>query len=339
MKPTVVFLAALLLVVMLGWVYWQTPMLQTANKETLRWNNGDVNLEGTLYTPKSATPAPCVVIVHDAGNQVRSGRSGKLFREHAERLSNCGMAVLIYDQRGCGGSGGNWREASLLELADDVVGAVERLKNRADIDPSKIGLLGCGQGGWVVLVAAEKSSEVDFLITLSGSTVSPAEQAHFSVESTMLEKRQSPRDIQAALALDRQLTDVYRNDAGWDSAAQSIRDVEHEVWFEHSGIGLKRRSYWSWKWFRDLPMDLDPLPLLDRLEIPLLAVHGANDRLVPVGGCVESIDRLEQQGKPFTAIVFADTGHSADRELSKTWTPPAAYWHELRQWLSREGIL
>jgi hypothetical protein len=49
------------------------------------------------------------------------------------------MAVLGYDKRGVGGSTGDWKNASLDDLAGDVIAAYENLRTRGDIRSDRIG--------------------------------------------------------------------------------------------------------------------------------------------------------------------------------------------------------
>ena len=53
--------------------------------------------------------------------------------------------------------------------------AVEYLKTRRDIDSGQIGLLGISQAGWIMPLAAVRSRDVAFLISISGAGVTPAE--------------------------------------------------------------------------------------------------------------------------------------------------------------------
>ena len=97
---------------------------QSYDKENLSWENGEVKLEGTLYLPKTDGPHPSAVFVHGSGTLSRFGRSGSMFREHAQRLSAQGLAVLIYDKRGAGQSTGDWKTATFEDLCNDVLGGV-----------------------------------------------------------------------------------------------------------------------------------------------------------------------------------------------------------------------
>lgn len=312
---------------------------QQFTTETVTWRTGEVSLEGTLYLPKSAGPYPCAVFIHGSGTLPRSER---IFREHAERLAPVGLAMLIYDKRGTGKSTGDWRKATFADLASDAIGAAKLLQRDARIDPGRIGLFGASQGGGIALFAASKDVPIAFIVTLSGPTTTPVEQGHFIVEAALRKKGHPDAEILEALALDRQVTEVYRTDTGWDQARSAVEAARSKPWFADAGVGIQPRDSWNWKWYRDLPFDFDPLPLLEGLRIPLLATYGGNDALVPSRAAAATIESLRAKGKDFTSRVFPGVGHILYTETggpSRSWRAPEEYWVMLVDWLRRNSIL
>jgi pimeloyl-ACP methyl ester carboxylesterase len=316
-----------------------TGIGQSYTKEDISWTNGDVKLQGDLYLPRTDGPHPCAVFIHGSGTLSRFGRSGSMFREHAERLSAQGLALLIYDKRGAGRSTGDWKTATLDDLCTDSLGAVDALRKRKDIDQKRIGLFGSSQGGWITLLAAKKDSKLAFVVTLSGPTITPAEQGHYITEASLRKKGHAEEDIQAALKLDRQITEVYRKNLGWEAAKAAIDEAKGEKWFADAALGIQSEDSWNWKWYRDLPFDLDPMPLLRDLTIPLLAVHGENDMLVPSDRSTEMINQLKNEGKNFSTIVIPGVGHGINAGKGRIWEGPDEYWSKLNQWLQQQSII
>ncbi len=289
--------------------------------------------------PKGAGPHPCAVFIHGSGALPRSER---IFREHAERLSRIGLAMLIYDKRGSGKSTGDWRKATFSDLASDALGAVRLLRQDARINPGRIGLFGSSQGGWIALLASSKETPIAFIVTLSGPTITPAEQGHFIVEAALRKKKYPEAEVQEALRLDRQVAEVYRTDTGWEEAGLAVEAARSKPWLADAGVGIQPRESWNWKWYRDLPFDFDPMPLLKALSIPLLAVHGELDALVPARASARAIDSLRASGKDFTSVVFQQVGHVLYTETggpSRSWMAPGAYWTTLEEWLRRKSII
>ena len=83
----------------------------------------------------------------DRDESMRPVTTLKPFALIADALTSAGMAVLRYDDRGVGGSTGDYASATVDELAGDGRAALEYLRGRSDIDASRIGLLGHSEGG------------------------------------------------------------------------------------------------------------------------------------------------------------------------------------------------
>lgn len=113
--------------------------------ERVRFDARDgVSLSG-WYIPSRSGAA--VVLLHGAG----STRSNVL--DHARVLARQGFGVLLYDARGHGRSGGRAMDFG-WQGDDDVAGAVEHLRRRADVDPGRIGAVGMSMGGETAIGAA-----------------------------------------------------------------------------------------------------------------------------------------------------------------------------------------
>ena len=136
-----------------------------------------VQLAGTLNVPLGPGPFPAVVWVHGAGESARLPFGGAPL---VQALVDSGIAVLSYDKRGVGESEGECCPGDYSQfnlLAADVDGAVVALRSRPEIDPSRIGLLGASQAGWVVPLAAVRSSgRVAFTALVDAPAVSTGEE-------------------------------------------------------------------------------------------------------------------------------------------------------------------
>ena len=133
---------------------------------------GDVTLAAALDLPSGDGPHPAVVLVHGSGRTTRHDLRGR-----SQDLQSLGFASLRYDKRGVGQSTGVYipvgaedSEEVFSVLADDALAAVQYLKSRSDIDPTRIGLMGGSQAGWIMPLAASRSSDIVFMVSLSGAT-------------------------------------------------------------------------------------------------------------------------------------------------------------------------
>jgi dienelactone hydrolase len=91
-----------------------------------------------------------------------------------------GVAVLVYDKRGNGQSGGIYPGASptagaIDTLARDAAAATRFLAAQPEIDRTRVGLTGQSQAGWIVPLAASREPSVRFLVLFSGPAVTADE--------------------------------------------------------------------------------------------------------------------------------------------------------------------
>ncbi len=137
-------------------------------------------LAGMLFIPEGEGPFPTAVMIHGSGT---SERNSRVYLGIAEYLQANGIAVLLPDKRGCEKSEGDWIGASIEELATDTLSAVEFIKTEEMFEYSTIGLIGFSQGGWIAPVAAAKSDDVSFVVSVSGNAVTTDEQFYYEAST------------------------------------------------------------------------------------------------------------------------------------------------------------
>ena len=140
-------------------------------EESVDFTRGDAVYSGTLSKPAGEGKFPVVILVSGMGPQNRDwsfGKNYKLAKIFADYLNKNGIAVYRYDDRGFDKSTGvSETLTSFDDLAEDVYSAVSTLRARKDV--GRIGLLGHSLGGILSIMAASKHSDIDYIITLSGS--------------------------------------------------------------------------------------------------------------------------------------------------------------------------
>ena len=145
--------------------------VDNSSEVEVRFARGDAVYSGTLSKPAGAGKFPLVILVSGMGPQDRDwnfGKNYKLAKIIADHLVGNGIAVYRYDDRGVGKSTGvSETLTSFDDLAEDVYSALSELRKRSDI--GKIGLMGHSLGGILSVMAASRHSDIDFIITLSGS--------------------------------------------------------------------------------------------------------------------------------------------------------------------------
>ena len=160
---------------------------QPWREEEVTFAFGPNELYGILTLPGGEGPHPAVVLISgsaDTETGVRNGAQSRYHIEHARKMVLCGFAVLRYDPPGAGRSEGEGSFESLDQRSEEAVAALHYLQSRPDIQSDGVGLWGASQGGWVIAMAAAAfPQDVAFLISVSGSGVSVAEQQVYSIEA------------------------------------------------------------------------------------------------------------------------------------------------------------
>jgi len=133
-------------------------------------------LVGTLTIPKDVNHLlPGVVLITGSSPQNRDYSPAyyteyRLFRQIADALSRRGIAVLRMDDRGCGCSGGGPLEsATTADRADDIRAGISYLKDREEINGSRIGLIGHSEGAIIAPIIAVTDSSIIAVVLMAGT--------------------------------------------------------------------------------------------------------------------------------------------------------------------------
>ncbi|TCO65074.1 hypothetical protein EV192_101858 [Actinocrispum wychmicini] len=225
------------------------------------------NLHGTIVAPANGTGHPGMVLLAGAGARGRDA-----YRPEAEAFARAGIVVLIYDKR----SDYSRATSSFTTLADDAIAGVELLRTRPDVTPSRVGLWGHSQGGWVAPLAATKSADIAFVVTASASAL-PADRTQLWSDRTYL----AHAGISGAL-----VGPIGLNASRMLVAAGLFGDTAYE-----------------------------PTAVLQRVRQPLLGVFADHDRSTAPGESLalfrESLDRGGNQH--YTLRVVKDANHNMRR--------------------------
>jgi len=308
--------------------------------EEVTFPSGDLTLAGTLTIPEGPGPHPAAVMITGSGAQNRDEElfGFKPFAIIADHLTRHGIAVLRYDDRGVGGSGGSVANSTTEDFADDVLAAVRLLRSRPDIASDHIGVIGHSEGGVVAPLAVVRDPGIAFQVLIAPPAIPSFEILR--AQSTLIARAEGAGD-EAIARQDttlRQVRETLHSDTGWDTLRALVaRQVRAGI----EALPAERRSTIAnvdslvdaqveaqlsqirTPWFRAF-IEYDPAPVLRQARAPLLALFGELDLQVPATLNRDAMERIlsGSHHPDYTIKVFPHANHLF---LTATTGSPSEY--------------
>jgi len=147
-----------------SFAYWPSrdEFATPANYQDVEFTTPDgLTLHG-WFMPARDTDAPTPAVLHAHGNAGNISNHDSF----SSFLTRRGISVFIFDYRGYGRSEKRGR-LRRDKLVVDTQAALDYLRTRDDIDPTRIGLFGVSLGGAFALPVAATNTDVRCIVTLS----------------------------------------------------------------------------------------------------------------------------------------------------------------------------
>jgi uncharacterized protein len=282
-------------------------MLFEPVRQEISFENAGNRLFGDLVLPPGASAdAPVPAVVQVLGSGPASGPSARNWEDIGARLAAGGLATFGYDKPGCGASTGDWAMQTLHDRADETAAAVAAIAARPEIDGQRIALIGGSQGGWVAPLAALRSDAVKAVVVLSGPGVTVAENEEYQIRAVGAQEGYSIAEVNESLAL---LARLLRRLRAGDDPADILAGEVHLL-----GTRVAELAHLSG--VKDLAFfgriaDYDPIPTLEALRCPMLAIFGSNDVLVPTQRSVAAYQAAFERSRNerYQIVVFPGADH------------------------------
>lgn len=321
-----------------------TPPFPYATTDVTVESVPGVRLAGTLIMPPGRGPFPAVVFVTGSGPQDRDEAlmGHRPFLVIADYLARHGIASFRYDDRGVAKSTGSFDKATSADFSQDAEAAVHYLMHVKGIASNHVGILGHSEGGLIGPMVAARSTDVAFLVLMSGPGV-PGDSilllqgraiaiAMGTPEEAADRATKSQRLLVEAVAGSRDSLDaVARLAVAKDSILATVPNDRRAA--AEAQIGQAMPELLS-PWFRYF-LQYDPRPALRRVHVPVLALGGSLDLQVPAREDLAAIDtalraggnrdyRVEELPKLNHLFQTATTGAPSEYATIEETVAPAA---------------
>lgn len=252
--------------------------------EELSVRAGDVELAATLTLP-DARPLPDrrgrypnVLLIgswlprtRDGGwdrarhaSWFAPGTDAGLFARLAEALAARGVASLRCDPRGCGASGGAWEETALFTRIDDARDALGAMRSRRDLDLSRAGIVGHGEGAAIAMSVAISDPAIGALTLIGAAARSYRDVLRRGVAERS--RTGVDREHPIVVALDRASEELIERADRGEAAMTLPIDDDASVHLRLEGM---RQAFAT-----------APRALITMLDRSLTLVHGQRDAWV-----------------------------------------------------------
>ncbi len=270
--------------------------------EEVRFTNEEdgFDLAGTLTMPSAGEDFPAVILITGSGPQNRDEElmGHKPFLLLADRLTRSGIAVLRFDDRGVGASGGTFQDATTFDFVKDAQAAFRYLTARNEIDPKKIGMLGHSEGASVAAVAASENPDVAFVVSLAGIGMPGYEVLLLQQKAFMDAYGMSQAEQQPMLELTQACFEIIRTEPDAEKIKHQLVPLFENAWEnlpEASRVEIPKEKYVTEGLIQTASpwmiafINFQPDRFLSRIRCPFLALNGEKDLQVVSAPNLEGI--------------------------------------------------
>jgi len=247
----------------------------------------NITLSGTLTLPKNIKKPVVAILISGSGPQNRDEEilDHKPFLVLADHLTNNGIAVLRYDDRGVAKSEGTQKNATSADFATDVEAAITYLQTRKDIDTSKIGLIGHSEGGLIAPMVASNNNNVAFIVLLAGPGVNGAEvlktQTKKAFELAGLTKKhidfnnKVSEEIYNMVKIENDNNKLQINIIDYLNEVKKVAPDSYAKELTDTAIKIQAKTISS-PWMTYF-IKTNPKEFLNQVNCPVLAINGSKD--------------------------------------------------------------
>jgi len=330
-------------------------------------------LNGIISRPEGGEAKSIVIIIHGSGRT--NVVAGDHYRTTRSKFTSEGISVVVWDKPGCGKSEGEFDIDQPVESgAEEVLSAMNALKQAKEPGSDQIGLWGGSRGGWIAPLVINRNPSIKFWISVSGTDA--YENWGYLLRSSLEIAGYSSAEIAAIHNAWLNTNRLFWTGADYESYLkvskafwqnETVQKLTGQTYAENEPGSLEyendRKLYQQnqQNWMSggnsfDEKTGLQVVvpgfdEVLESVSCPVLAIFGENDRNVDwrkTKALYESTIGLNDNPK-LTVKVFENADHNL--KLSKTggylesqteeyWGNPTVngYYEVMTEWLCSNGF-
>lgn len=245
-----------------------------------------------------------------------------------------GFATAVWDKPGNGCSDGKYVSSlPLRERTTEAIQAIAALKQRPDIDLSRIGLWALSQGGWIAPMIAVRSEDLKFMIVVSGPGRDAMSQGAYYASNEVRRHGGSRDEALQVRAILNRAGAIGVSGGSVDELRKVFAPltkyrVLHDMGvFDVTTKGFMAAAQTNPEWTQSADL------LLREVSLPTLAIFGEEDTVVDWRESMAVYrDAFARSGSThqLTIKTFARADHNIVRtdvdEPYRVWSQPKATW-------------
>lgn len=270
-----------------------------------------VRLSGTMTLPAGPGPFSAALLISGSGRNDRdeSLAGHKLMMVLADALTRHGYAVLRYDKRGAGQSTGDFDAATTLDFAADAAAALAYLHRRRDIDGARIGVIGHSEGGTIGVLLGVKDPGLKYIVMMAGFAAPAAPLVAEQIRRIDRANGVPQKLADQTYDLNRHLFRAIAEAKGEEDAEQRVRAILSKSLPAPSKQQGDQALMFAHMPYMRFILGYDPTPSLKQLRVPVLALAGTKDLIVPPDINLPALKRSLAQDRDLRVVELDGLNH------------------------------
>ena len=278
---------------------------------------GNHQLAGTLTKPSNGKFDKVAILITGSGPQDRNEEllGHRPFLVLSDYLTRNGIAVLRYDDRGVGESGGTFENSTSADFAEDVIAAIEYLHSNKEFTGKKIGLIGHSEGGMIAPMVASTREDVDFIVSLAGPGINSTDLMMLQTSKMSKAEGTSDHIVEINSKILKEVFTYLKNNPDTENTIVSddLKKIVYNGYDKfptslHTEIGTKEELFKQQSpmflsdWFRYF-IAFEPDQYWSKVSCPVLAINGELDlQVTPKENLAGIEEALKKAGNQHVTI-------------------------------------